>query len=126
MSVTPNEFNDRDEQAVWDLLARDKGIEPSVGFAERTLRRLHESPAPSPATSWHWLPVLRWAAVTCVMAGIALGVWWTRRAAEPVAQRAPASDTTAVEYASAQGEDYLEDFDVIASLDQLDAGGSKL
>ena len=96
MSMTGKEFNDRDEQAAWELLGRHKGIEPSFGFVERTLRRLDE-PAPV-ARPVFWQPVLHWALAAAVVVVLGVGGWtgWQRKQA-----------------------DYLEDFDVIASLDEL-------
>ncbi len=107
MDMTENEFNDRDEQAVWELLARHRWIEPSFGFAERTLRRLDE--LPERAAWWQW-PALRWATSLGLAAMVAAAgiLHWqharTLRAAEV--------------YAAAQ-QDSLEDYDVIAALDQL-------
>ncbi len=120
MSMEQPDFHDADERAAWELIGRHQAIEPSFGFAERTLRRLHEQP--TPARSWLRLPVLRWAAVMCLLIGATVGLWMTQRRERPVATAEP----EVVAYAQTQGEDYLEDFDVIASLDQLDAGGSQL
>lgn len=121
MSVTEEQFNDRDERAVWELIGRHRGIEPSVGFAERTLRRLAESPTRAPSVlAILWQPVFRWAAVAAVALLSGFGLW-TR------AHRAPrAVEPEVAVYAKAQDADYLEDFDVIASLDQLDKNGDSL
>jgi hypothetical protein len=114
MSMTGKEFNDRDEQAAWELLGRHKGIEPSFGFVERTLRRLDE---PTPVTRpVFWQPVLRWALAATVVVALGVGGWtgWQRK------QQSDQVSATRVEtYATAQQGDYLEDLDVIASLDQL-------
>ena len=99
-------FEDKDEQAAWELIGRHRSIEPSFGFVERTLRRLDEAP---PRLAWWRLPMARWAAGMCVAFIIATGAihWRVTRAA----QRAEL-------YAVAQ-QDALEDFDVIDNLDQL-------
>lgn len=94
-----------EELALWDALGRVPALTPSFGFAERTLRRLHETPQ----RTWVW-PVWRWATVAgaLMVLGVA-GVWvqhqWTGQQAARV-------------YASAQ-TDQLEDFDVIAVLHEL-------
>ena len=99
--------------AAWQTLALDKGIEPSFGFAERTLRQLnepavHEQP-------WWWRPSIRWA--TLATAGVALAITtWVGH--ERVLDRKQAEV-----YARVQEADYLEDYDVIANLDQLKQGG---
>jgi hypothetical protein len=105
--MAENEFNDRDEQAVWELLARHRGIEPSFGFAERTLRRLNE--LPQRIAWWQWTAV-RWAAGIGLAATVAAaGIFqWQRLQAWRAAEA----------YAAAHA-DRLEDFDVIAALDQL-------
>ena len=106
MNMDRNEFNDPDSQAAWELLGRQRGIEPSVGFAERTLRRLHTAPA---RRFWQ-LPAFRWAlALSCVTLISLSGLVIQHRA---VAQH------NAEVYAAAH-QDALEDFDVIAALDQL-------
>jgi len=114
MSMTGKEFNDRDEQAAWELLGRHKGIEPSFGFAERTLRRLDE-PAPVPRPVF-WLPALRWALAAAVVVALGAGGWTRWQQKQQSDQVAAARAET---YATAQQADYLEDFDVIASLDEL-------
>lgn len=121
MSVTEEQFNDRDERAVWELIGRHRGIEPSFGFTERTLRRLNEAPrSASSVLSILWQPVFRWGAVA-VVALLSSFTLWMR------AHRAPqAVEPEVVVYAKAQDADYLEDFDVIASLDQLDRKGDSL
>lgn len=104
--MSRNEFEDQDAQAAWELLARQRSIEPSFGFAQRTLRRLHEKPA---QRFWQ-LPVFRWAAVlscAAMIAGTGLAV----------RQRVSARRNAEI-YAAAH-QDTLEDFDVIATLDQL-------
>lgn len=100
----------------WETLARQEGIEPSFGFATRTLHRLDEPfPESHPAFG---RPVLRWLAVSSavIAVGVAGLIGWQR-----------ARDTKrAVAYANAQQADLLEDFDVITSLDQLENGDKHL
>ena len=107
-----NGMQDRDEQRVWELIGRHKPIEPSFGFTERTLRRLDELPA---RVAWWRLPGTRWAVgVTAAFLVAVAGLHWLQ-----------VRDTRRAEiYASAQ-QDRLEDFDVIAALDQLN-GDPKL
>ena len=113
MSMTQKDFNDRDEQAAWELIGRHESIEPSFGFAQRTLRRLDELPA---RQTWWRLPLTRWVA-SLGLAGIVavVGVihWEQTR------------DAKRVEIYVASHQDSLADYDVIANLDQLD-GGNKL
>jgi hypothetical protein len=102
-----NHIEDADERAAWELLGRHEGLEPSFGFAQRTLRRLHEPPA-AQRRSWQ-LPVFRWAAALSFVVILSVSGW---TAYQRVQLR------RAETYAWAH-EDKLEDFDVIASLDQL-------
>ena len=98
---------------VWQALARDKGIEPSFGFAERTLRRLTEQPVV--VRPWWWRPSIRLATVATAAVVVALAARvWHQRSVEK---------TRAEIYARVQQGDYLEDYDVIANLDQLKEGG---
>jgi hypothetical protein len=111
--MSENEFKDRDEQAAWELLGRHESIEPSFGFVERTLRRLDEEPARQ--LFWWQLPGFRWAsslALLAIVAGSAL--YWQH-----------ARETRRVDAYVAAHQDSLEDYDVIASLDQLE-GANKL
>ena len=97
---------------VWKVLERQTGIEPSFGFVERTLRRLDERPVVG--RSWFWLPSVRWAALAATV--VALGVGgWVERGRMQERRRAEV-------YARVQQADYLEDFDVIANLDQIEGG----
>ena len=101
-----NEFDDRDAQAAWELLGRHQGLEPSFGFAQRALRRLHEPPA----RRFWLLPVFRWAlALGCAVVVAAGGV----------AYRQVRHNAALV--AAAVHQESLEDYDVIAALDQLEA-----
>jgi len=102
---------------VWQTLAQHEAIEPSFGFVERTVRRLDEPEVVTTPTRWR-LPVLRWAMLSTVVVAVGLGGWtgWQRHQGFKRAQV----------YASVQDANLLgDDFDVIASLDQLE-GGNKL
>ncbi len=113
MSMTEDPFKNRDEQAAWELIGRHRSIEPSFGFVERTLRRLEEPPV---RPAWWQLPALRWAlslSLFVLVAGIGILRW----------ERAQALRRAEL-YATAQ-QDSLDDYDVIAALDQL-YGGDKL
>jgi anti-sigma factor RsiW len=97
-------------QAMWGLVAKHRTVEPSFGFAQRTLRRLQDAPAN--ARVWFWqLPVFRWATAASLLLIISIGsfVTWqniqSRRAAEI--------------YAAAH-QDRIDDIDVISSLDKLE------
>ena len=93
----------------WQVLDRDEGIEPSFGFAERTLRRLNE---PQVALrQWVWRPSLRWVALAAMVVTLAVGAW--------IGRERMSGRKSAEVYARIQQADYLEDFDVIANLDQL-------
>jgi hypothetical protein len=115
MSMTEKEFNDRDEQAAWELLGRHQSIEPSFGFVERTLRRLDETHAAPQQRVWH-LRMFRWAMAASFAVVLSLGGWLTWQHVQ--------ANRRAEVYAHLQ-QDRLEDFDVIASLDQIN-GGNKL
>jgi predicted anti-sigma-YlaC factor YlaD len=95
--------------AAWQFLARQETVEPSHGFAERTVRRLDEKP--EAARPWFWQPAFRWMAVA-VVAAICIGGFVARQRALD-ARRAEF-------YAQVQKQDYLDDYDVIAFLDQLE------
>jgi len=97
----------------WQVLARDPGIEPSFGFAERTLRRLAERP--SRVHWWSWRPSIRWAVLAATVAAVAVTTW--------VGHERAVGRKHAEVYARVQQADYLEDYDVIANLDQLKEGG---
>ena len=93
----------------WQALERDKGIEPSFGFVERTLRRLNEPQAVGLARFWH--PSFRWTALATTVVVLAVGAW--------VGHERLIEQRRAEIYARTQHADYLEDYDVIANLDQL-------
>ncbi len=102
--------------ASWQALARHQAIEPSFGFVERTLRRLEEPASVITPGLWR-LRILRWAMVASVVIVAGIGGWhgWQRG---QEARRAQV-------YASVQQSDVLdEDFDVIATLDQLSGPNS--
>ena len=98
----------------WAALERHAGIEPSFGFVERTLRRLDE---PQVVRTWFWQPAFRWAALTATVVVLGVGAW--------VGHERLVEQRRADVYARVQQGDYLEDFDVIASLDQIN-GANKL
>jgi hypothetical protein len=108
-SMSENRFDDRDEQAVWELLSRHHGIEPSFGFVERTLRRLEKAPS---RPAWFRVAVFRWATAASLACALVISVVHLQQVR--AAKRAEI-------YAAAQ-QDSLEDFDVIASLDVLNGG----
>jgi predicted anti-sigma-YlaC factor YlaD len=99
--------------AAWQVLARDEGIEPSFGFAERTLRRLNEPRVD--VHQWWWRPTIRWATLATTVAALAVTAW--------VGHDRMLARKHAELYARVQEGDYLEDYDVIANLDQLKEGG---
>ena len=104
----------KDYAAAWQTLARHEAIEPSYGFTERTLRRLHEPEAVS-VPAW-WRPfALRWTTAASLALVLGLSSWVGWRHYQGLKQ--------ARIYAAVQEVDFLgDDFDVIASLDQLDKG----
>jgi predicted anti-sigma-YlaC factor YlaD len=100
---------------VWQILERHRGIEPSFGFVERTLRRLDEAPAV--VRPWFWQPTFRWAALATAVVALAAGAW--------IGHERLAAQRRVEIYASVRQAEYLEDFDVIANLDQNN-GSNKL
>ena len=103
--------------ASWQTLGMLPSVEPSRGFVERTLRRLDE---PAEAVGHvTWIPVWRWswAAAAGVIVALGLGAWagWYHLEVRQRARVEAAADL----YAQVHETDFLEDFDVIASLDQL-------
>ena len=99
----------------WDTLERRAAIEPSFGFAERTLRRLNEPPPV--ARAWFWRPAFRWAMLATAVIALAAGGWAGH-------ERLAAQRRLEI-YASVRQAEYLEDLDVIANLDQSN-GSNKL
>ena len=98
--------------AMWQTLARHQGVEPSFGFVERTLRRLDE-PLPTARTMLWRLALPRWVAAAGLTVVLCVSGW--------LAWQHQSEVRHARIYAAAQ-QDSLEDFDVIASLDQLNGG----
>ena len=91
---------------VWEVVSRQSSIAPSFGFAQRTLRRLHEQVE---RRFWQ-LPVFRLATALSLLIIISVTGVMTYRQAE-TAQNVAA-------YTAAH-HDHLEDFDVIVALDSL-------
>ena len=99
--------------ASWEVLTRPESIEPSFGFVERTMRRLDEQPEPVRST---WLlPVWRWALMGSAAAILLVSGWMLWQRVET--QRAGAL------YTAVNATDFVEDFDVIASLDLIQKQG---
>lgn len=97
----------------WEALTQLGPVTPSVGFVERTLRRLDEVP-----DRQVWPVLTRWLAygTALVVLGLGSGLLW----------RQHTEQRRAALYAEIQGKDYLEDFDVIVSLDRLPAKEDEL
>jgi anti-sigma factor RsiW len=94
---------------MWSTLDRLPAIEPSVGFAERTLRRLDE---PAPSFAERFLPAFwRWTLVGATAVVLAVCGW-------TIWQRAQDARLAHV-YARVHQGDLNDDFDVIAGLDRL-------
>lgn len=96
----------------WETLGQHVAPEPSWGFADRVRRRLDE-PVHTPA---RW-PVWRW--VTVGAAVVVVGA-----AGLTIVQRMQQARLARL-YAELHQDDYLDDFDVIANLDQIE-GASPL
>jgi hypothetical protein len=95
----------------WTVIAQQTVPEPSVGFAERTLRRLDENLKEHPR---FWLaPLWRWALAGAFVVTLSAGGWFGWRT-----QHVRKAEAQAEVYAMAQ-QDQLEDFDVVASLHLL-------
>ena len=101
--------------AAWQVVARLPAVEPSFGFAERTLRRLQEPP--ETRERMLWIPVWRWAAAAALALVLGLGVWVGESWHD--ARRASRSEAVARLYEQVRDTEFLEDFDVIASLDTI-------
>jgi len=99
----------------WDVMGRHTGIEPSFGFVERTLRRLDEPQ--TVVRTWFWRPVFRWTALATAVIALGAGTW--------IRHERLATQRRVEIYASVRQAEYLEDFDVIAYLDQF-KGNDKL
>jgi anti-sigma factor RsiW len=99
--------------AVWQTLTRVAAPAPSVGFVERTLRRLDEAPEP---LLLRWRPLVwRWALVGSTAIVMATSGWlvWQRVQSQRAAEI----------YASMNHMEFAEDFDVIESLDLIEKQG---
>jgi len=93
-------------RAVWEVVSWQPSIAPSFGFAQRTLRRLHEQ---VDRRFWQ-LPVFRWATVLSLLVIVSVtGV---------MAYRQVETAQSVAAYTAAH-HDHLEDFDVIVALDSL-------
>ena len=93
-------------RGLWAVVSRQPSVAPSFGFAQRTLRRLHEQ-----AERRFWqLPVFRWATAMSLL--IVFGVTGV------MVYRQEETSQHVATYAAVQ-HDRLEDFDVIVSLDSL-------
>jgi anti-sigma factor RsiW len=99
--------------AVWQTLAQAEAPAPSVGFVERTLRRLDEAPEPF-LLRWR-RPVWQWVLVGATTVVIAISGWM-------VWQRAQTQRAAEI-YASVKRMEFAEDFDVIESLDLVEKQG---
>lgn len=121
-------------EGAWAVVARHSAPNPSVGFAERTLRRLDEKePVGQPESGWRIWTAWRWAAVSALALAMAVGWfgWQLARRAPATAAKSqgPAplhapvvSHDKQVEVYAMVTQDQLEDFDVIASLHLLNGG----
>jgi predicted anti-sigma-YlaC factor YlaD len=96
----------------WTALERQAGIEPSFGFIERTLRRLNEPEIV--VRPRFWQPAFRWTVLAATVVVLSVGAL--------VGHERLIGQRRADVYARVQQADYLEDFDVIASLDQINGG----
>ena len=92
---------------LWEVVSRQPSVAPSFGFAQRTLRRLHEQVE---RRFWQ-LPVFRWATALSLLAIVSVTGVMTYRQVE--------NSKRVAAYAAAR-HDRLDDFDVIAALDSLE------
>ena len=103
--------------ASWQLIARHRAIEPSFGFVERTLRRLEEPASVITPGLWR-VRILRWAMVSAFVIAAGVGGWhgWQR-----------GKDVRAAQvYASVEQASVIdEDFEVVASLHQLNGASGQ-
>ncbi|NQU10362.1 zf-HC2 domain-containing protein [bacterium] len=98
-------------QAAWDALGRHQALEPSVGFAERTLRRLAE---PERVRAWtgSWRPVWGRAFLAAGLAVVAIVGWIGHRHVQ---------DAQAAQlYSVVEPAESLNDLAVVASLHLLE------
>ena len=102
----------------WATVGQHVTMEPSVGFAERTLRRLDEHLTERPSV---WLaPLWRWALAAGLVVTLTTGGWFGWRQTHP---RSAKPDPQVEAYIVTQ-QDRLEDFDVVASLHLLNGDSS--
>ncbi len=108
-------------RAAWDLAGEIPDIDPSVGFAERTLRRLAEDRTATGHGWWGGL-VLRRALLGSAAAAIVLAGWLGSQQLRQLDPGAPqASLEQQIElYAEVRDDEYLDDFDVITYLHLLE------
>jgi len=92
---------------LWEVVSRQPSVAPSFGFAQRTLRRLHEQVE---RRFWQ-LPVFRWATALSLLAIVSVTGVMTYQQVE---------NSKRVAMYAAVHHDRLEDFDVIAALDSLE------
>jgi anti-sigma factor RsiW len=98
---------------MWAVVAKQVVPGPSVGFTERTLRRLDENLTEHPRL---WLaPLWRWAMAGMLVVTLSTGGWFGWRT-----QHERKADAQAEVYVMAQ-QDRLEDFDVVAALHLLNS-----
>ncbi len=107
-------------RAAWDLAGELPDIEPSVGFAERTLRRLAEDDTVT-GHGWWGGVVLRRVLLASAAAAIVLAGWL---GSQHLRQRTPSPQQATIEqqlelYAAVRDDEYLDDFDVITYLHLL-------
>ena len=102
----------------WATVGQHAATEPSVGFAERTLRRLDERLTERPSV---WLaPLWRWALAAGLVVTLSAGGWFGWRQTH---QSSAKPDPQVEAYIVTQ-QDRLEDFDVVASLHLLNGDNS--
>lgn len=119
LEVCPNCRAAWDEYAAaWRLLQQLPPQQPSVGFVERTLRQLDEADNLPQPLCWPAPALWRRLAVAVAALAISTAAWigWKHWSAEQQVRL----------YAEIQQADFLEDFDVIAALDELNGGGANL
>lgn len=102
--------------AVWQTLALAEAPAPSVGFVERTLRRLDDPPPPF-LLRWR-RPAWQWLLVGATTVALVVSAWliWERAERNRLAQL----------YVQVHPTDFVEDEEVIAVLDALTGKGTSL